>query len=190
MRGAGGGKSLPAYRAVLAYGKMRDTHDRKGAAAGVSSGAGAGAVQQGIPARMAQMGTLDALGALLFFLMEFAQYLPCYPRYAYTKRECTVISVTAKPGRFTDYETRWQDAQGNTYTMTASRKDYVGRTDTICTLYSNALRMHYELPRGLSGSVLIAAMLLVLFCGEIWWYVQYRKFRRRQIGTPQGEESP
>ena len=121
------------------------------------------------------------LAALVFFVVEFLEYMPFYPKDAYTQKQCTVISIDFRSsGRSGDYKTTWQAEDGALYTMTASRQDYVGRTETIYTktLYTNhgiALRMYYEIPRDYGMWALSILCISAMLIGEIWWLIKYKQ---------------
>lgn len=131
--------------------------------------------------RRLMIGTV--LFALLCFLMEFGQYLPFYPKDAYRLQSCTLVSFSYGTGRDLDRYSNYLGADGQTYRLTASMKDYIGRETQLYTLYSAALRTQYELPRSLVGRAVVCAVFLILISAETAWLISYLKYKNMNKGA-------
>lgn len=129
------------------------------------------------------------LFALVFVIVEFGQYLPFYPKGAYVKQQCTIVSIEPRSAsRSYDDVSIWQAADGAQYRLTESRRDYVGRTEMLRTFRGDAIRMQYEIPRAWFLWCLTMLVILILFALELWWYIKYKQNRSRQSGAAKGEE--
>lgn len=138
---------------------------------------------------MRRLFLFTVLFALVFVIVEFGQYLPFYPKGAYLKQQCTIISIEpSSVSRSYDDVGIWQAADGAQYRLTESRQDYVGRTEMLYTFRSDAIRMQYEIPRAWFLWCLTILVILTLFALELWWYIKYKQNRSLTEGAAKGEE--
>lgn len=147
--------------------------------------------RQGTPQQIRAVRRLfigTVLFALIFVIVEFGQYLPFYPKSAYIRQVCTVVSVEPRSvSGSLDSVSIWQAADGTQYRVPESRQDYVGRTEMLYTFRGDAIRMQYEIPRAYLLRCLTVLVIAAMLASELWCYIKYKQNRSRKSGAAKGE---